>query len=85
MKTLMLYEGSEGAGFYEFEGDMSRFHDVYINAELPEETPHTAEAYGALQEELTDILYTEDGEIKPEELEAPTKDWDFFVRCGILE
>jgi hypothetical protein len=85
MKTLMLFEGSEGASFFELAGDLSRFHDVYINAEVPEGVVHTSDEYEALQEELTDIIFDETGEMKLDEIEAPTKDWDFFIRCGLID
>lgn len=85
MKTLMLFEGPEGTAFFELEGDQSRFHDVYINADVPEGVEHTSEQYEALQDALADVIFSEDGEIKIDEIEAPTKDWDFFIRTGFIE
>lgn len=87
MKSLVLFEDSEnGATFFELEGDARRFHEVYINASAPEgeEAVHTSDEYVALQEELSDLMFTDEGELKLDELEEPTRDWTFFVRCGIL-
>lgn len=85
MKTLMLFEAPDGSYFFETEGDQRRFQDVYINADVPENVQHTSEAYEQLQDDLADILLTEDGDYKLNELDEPTKDWDFFVRCGLIE
>jgi hypothetical protein len=90
-KTLFLFEDEAGAHLFEIDGDHSRFHDVYINAEVPEGDARDEETYEALQQELCDLIYYDEdseggeaGELKPDEIEAPTKDWDFFVRCGFI-
>jgi hypothetical protein len=89
MKTLFLFEDDSGAHFFELEGDQSGLNDVYLGADMPEGLPHTDEQYGALQDALCLIVYGEpdeagevDGEFVFDEIEIPTKDWDFFVRCG---
>jgi hypothetical protein len=89
VKTLFLFEDESGAHFFETEGDHSGFHDVYIGADVPEGVPHTEEQYEELQEALALFFYgppDENGEVEGDfildEIEAPTKDWDHFVRCG---
>lgn len=87
MKTLFLFEDDSGVHFFELPGDLSRFHDVYINGEIPEGVSH--EQHSDLQDELALLVYgAQDekglvsGDLVPEEIEAPTKDWDHFVHCG---
>jgi hypothetical protein len=38
-----------------------------------------------LQQELSDLLFYEDGDYKVTFLDKPTKNWDAFVRVGFLE
>lgn len=75
MKTLILFEMiPEDSFFFEASGDFRQLQDIYINCCDDKN----------LIKELTELVYTDDGEIKVEKLKEPTKDWDFFVKCGIV-
>lgn len=76
MKTLVLFEllGSDGESFFfESEGDLREFNKLYINGD------HWSKA-----QKLNDFVYDEDGNLKVEKLNEPTKDWDHFVKCGFI-
>jgi len=77
IKTLFLYEDTaNGTFFFELEGDYSHLNNVYIN-----DTTSTDEQ----QAELTELLLTDrEPYFKLPTLEAPTRDWAHFVRCGFL-
>lgn len=80
-KTLFLFDSfDEKAFFFELEGDHSRFHDVYIGGGVPKGVK--AKDYEKLGEDLSELVY-DDGALKVKKLAKPTKDWDFFVQCGI--
>jgi len=78
-KTLFLfinYEGGEeDTFFFEREGDYSHLNNTCINAGEDDDK----------EDELLDLMvriWAEDSPI--EKLRKPTKDWDFFVMCGIV-
>lgn len=76
MKTLMMFDVaySEKVVFFELIGDFTHLNDVYIEGSSSKK----------LQEELLDLVYDEEGVLKLEELEVPTKDWSIFIKCGYL-
>lgn len=75
VKTLVLFEEiPESTNFMVFEGDYSHLAGVYINSgALPDE-----------EEELSALVYDDNGRFKIPLIEAPTKDWDYFIKCGLL-
>lgn len=76
MKTLMLFD--EGYGdifFFEFDRDLSHLNNAYINSV---NTPE------ALENELQELVYDEGGRVQLPKLDQPTRDWDVFIRCGML-
>ena len=78
-KTLFLFECvPEESFFFVLEGDHSGFDGIYINA--------IQRGADLDADELNDLVYDESGRYHKhiEKLEQPTKDWDFFVRCGIM-
>lgn len=90
MKTLLLFLDNDGAHFFDLEGDFSRFHGVYINTCLPEDSPHSEEEYAALQLELFELMFyaenhEQEGELKITECAIPTKDWTHYALCGLVE
>lgn len=78
MKTLFLFikdYNTEESFFFTLEGDYSRLNNVFIDCFVLTEK----------WRELENIVFNEDNTIKVDKLEQPTKDWDFFVKCGINE
>lgn len=78
-KTLFLFDVvPEDSFFFELEGDHSGFEGIYINA--------IQRGSDLDADDLNDLVYDESGLYRKEivRLEQPTKDWDFFVRCGIM-
>ena len=77
VKTLFLYDrcGEEPPVFFEKEGDFRHLEGVYINSMEDE----------AIIDELHGIIYGESGTLLIKELNAPTKDWSFFVRVGFIQ
>lgn len=83
MKTLALYIQTSGPPvFLNLPGDYSRFHRVFINGE-PED-PTKIDAYDELSDELYRLVYNDRGAIRLPMLIEPTRDWDFFIICGII-
>jgi hypothetical protein len=83
MKTLFLLElhGKAPSLFFELEGDYSYLNEVEINGyESTEEQ----------QNELMGLLYGNDSDPFPNfyyiitTLKKPTKDWDHFVKVGVI-
>lgn len=81
-KTLFLFIDYTGdTFFFEKEGDYSYLSDTYINAgdDLKKEDEFGeilwGKDYGIMLKELEFII---------DKLEKPTKDWDFFIMCGIV-
>lgn len=73
MKTLVQFIISgEDEFFFELSGDRRVLDNVYINTN----SKHS--------DKLNEIVYDEEGNIKVQKLKQPTKDWDFFVTCGII-
>ncbi len=70
----MLFETTDQSYFFEFEGDLTRFNSFFIGEGEDEE----------LEYELEKLIFNNRGEIIPDILERPTKDWGFFVRCGAV-
>jgi len=87
-KTLFLFINYEGGEehtfFFEREGDYSHLNNTCINAGED----------GDKEDELLDLMGEDlefgDGSISPgfalhiDKLKEPTKDWDYFVMCGIV-
>lgn len=75
MKTLVLFEEiPEKSFFFVLEGDYRYLNNIYINASGDKEKA----------EELNSLVYTNEGLVKVDELDEPTKDWDYFIKCGFL-
>ena len=73
MKTLFLFDQGGGRPvFLEADGDYSHLEGVYINDVGDPD----------LEQELKDLVYTENGSIKLKIHYQPTKDWDCFVLIG---
>lgn len=71
--TLILFEHIDGSKFFKVEDNLSRYHDIYIGQEDdPKEI------------ELSDIIYNDDGDFKLKEIDNPTKDYTWFIKCGSL-
>lgn len=85
VKTLFLFEEMpEISTFFELEGDYTRFNDIYINATGPKGKAAQA-AYEKLTTELSTLVYDpETGNKLIPTLDAPTKDWTHFVKCGMI-
>lgn len=76
MKTLVLFEEiSERSWFCEIEGDLRHFDKVYVNGK---------NASMDLQNELINFMYNSKSEFKFSKLDLPTRDWDFFIKCGFI-
>jgi len=83
-KTLIMFEFiPEEVFFFELPGDLSRFHDVYVNKVIPKGSGPEVKK---LQNELNDFMFDDSGIFRFEEkkIQVPTKDWTHFVRCGFL-
>jgi hypothetical protein len=74
MKTLFLFEEYEDLFFFQMCGSFKHLDGTYLNSTGDEDK----------QQELQALVYDDDGNRKIESLVAPTKDWDYFVRCGIV-
>jgi len=85
MKTLFLFEElPEQSFFFELEGDYSRFNEIYINGSGPKGKAAQA-AYEKLTDELNSLVYDPtEGTVLVPKLDAPTKDWSHFVKCGMI-
>jgi len=79
--------------WFELEGDYSRLHKTYINADydgpsyptINSDQHATAIAeFEHRQNELNNLVYDDKGKHKVTFLPGPTKDWDFFVECGFI-
>lgn len=98
-KTLFLCEEiPEETFFFELEGDYSHLNGVYINADHPKGV--TQKKWEKLQDELSKLIYRTSEEVeafrkenlvdeakvwkKISKINAPTKDWDHFVKCGFI-
>lgn len=78
IKTLFLFEYfMEGSFFFELPGDYSHLNGVQIDGS---DSDHATDSNKG---ELYSLVFDEDGDIKVEELSEPSKDWTFFVKCGI--
>ena len=77
IKTLFLYEDTaDSSCFFELEGDYSHLNNVYING---------TDSTDAQQAELTELLLKDEKPyFKLPKLDAPTRDWAHFVKCGFL-
>jgi hypothetical protein len=80
MKTLFNFIISGPGGvrsfFFELDGDYRHLGDVYINRFEDDDK----------QDELDSIVYfPKSYEVKVNKLEEPTKDWDYFVKCGLVD
>lgn len=78
MKTLFLFIQSsciEDTFFFELDGDYSHLYSTYIN-----ECDNKDNI-----DELSSLVYDEKGKIKVHKLQFPTKDYNFFVKCGFLD
>lgn len=76
-KTLIVFEEvPDDVKFFEAEGDLTQFDGVYVNSV----------DYGTQDEQdaLNDLIFNEEGTYRFPELEKPTKDWDFCIRCGFF-
>jgi len=77
MKTLFLYETTSMLGkFFELEGNYSHLNKVLVN-------PYKYEQKKI--DELSNIIFDDNGNYKVTFLDKPTKDWDHFVQTGFLE
>lgn len=76
MKTLILFTiNNHEPCFFELKGDYSRFNGIYINNDT----------HLKLENELNSIIFDEiTGSFKLDLLEKPTRDWNYFVKCGFL-
>lgn len=75
MKTLFLFEEvPEESYFFELEGDYSNLNDIYINSSSDKEKVQL----------LSELVFTSDGIIKINKMKEPTKDWDIFIKCGLI-
>lgn len=94
MKTLFLFqEIPERSFFFQLEGDYSHLHGAFINGtgtskEAADEllalvyrTASETDAFKAANPKVkdNDKIY-----LKVQILQAPTKDWDHFVECGMM-
>ena len=80
MKTLVMFEmfGEGETFFFELEGDYSRFDGVLLNSYTDDV------AVVILQQELSEIVFSDLGVVLVTKLDKPTKDWDVFVVCGLI-
>lgn len=80
--------------FFELEGNYSHLHVTYINGSPEHQTYPEVSAdeharlvneYETKIEELQRLIYDEAGQHKVKFLEPnqPTKDWDYYVECGL--
>lgn len=80
MKTCVCWDtcGERKPLFFELEGDKTRFDSIYINSAGDE-------AHEALVKELTEIVFDENGNEKIDlYIMPPSRDYDYFITCGIL-
>jgi hypothetical protein len=99
-KTLFLYEVlPDESFFFELEGDYSHLQGVYINAVHPKDTTRekwealqdelsnliyrTSEEAKAI-EKANPKASTHEIYQKNQKIDKPTKDWDYFVKCGFI-
>jgi len=80
MKTALIWNEIESLRYAIVEGDMSRFHDVYINSMKSDEM---------LQDELCKTIYDDDGLLKIKfctlrELQDAVVDGAVLVEAGFL-
>lgn len=95
-KTLFLFQENEfEPKWFELEGDYSHLHKVYINDSYdgPSYPQISADEHAAeiakferKQDELINLLYEADAyeKLKVTLIDKPTKDWDYFVECGLM-
>lgn len=96
-KTLIAYNTfSNRVKFFDVDGDYRHLADLNVGASAPgtDELDRASDkcrqlqaAYDKLSEELTKLLFNEDGTYRADRpiLKEPTKDWDYFIQCGILD
>jgi hypothetical protein len=71
MKTLFLFEDVPNSYFFELKGDYRYFNNCYIDSLDNVE----------LSDKLHKLVYN-NSRIK--KLTEPTKDWNYFVKCGYI-
>jgi hypothetical protein len=83
MKTCFCYSDFEDLPtFFVLDGDYRHLNGTLINATAPEGTPE--ETYEKRQEELSDLLYDDEGNYLVAALTEPPKDYDHFVKVGFV-
>ena len=71
--TLVLFEEYEKTFLFKVDKNLSSLDGVYIG-ELNNDN----------EKKLLEILFNDDGSYKLEPLEKPTKNWDWFIKCGCV-
>jgi hypothetical protein len=72
LKTLVLHINQDGSFFTVLQGNYSHLNNTELNTEQNLD----------LEKELFFLLYNEDGVVRVEQLDSPTKDWDYFITTG---
>lgn len=73
---LFLSGQIEDSFFFTLPGNYRHLNNIYINSADSEE--------GA-QKELLRIVYNDRGVKMIKQLDSPTKDWTYFIKCGELD
>lgn len=76
MKTQFCFSNFEDPPvFFQLDGDYSHLDNVFTNDLSGDRLK---------EDELSELLWNEDGSWKVERFVIPTKEWDYFVRVGVL-
>ena len=72
MKTLMMFNDlvDGEAYFFDLEGDRRGLDDTYLGS-------------GFLDNKYLEVLSIWENPVNHPVLSQPTKDWDYFIRCGV--
>jgi ferritin len=81
IKTLMLFEEHpERILFFELQGDYQHLNGVYIN-DKSSSIDRQSELYAVVYKSERQV---DESVYNLQELTIPTKDWTYFVKCGVI-
>ena len=70
-KTLILFHANNTSVFFELDGNLSKFDEVYIGSYEND-----------IENQLSALIYDAMFSYKNITLNKPTKDWTHFITCG---